>query len=106
MDIKQLLGLKIKELRVKNNLKQFELAEIVGIAVKHQSCIETGKNFPSADLIEKYAKAFNIEATDLFSIKTNKTRTILINEIEKIIKNANDNEIQLIHKILKSIFSL
>ena len=57
MELKKKLGKRIKELRALNNLKQAQLAEMVGIATKSQSCIETGKNFPFADLIEKYAKA-------------------------------------------------
>ncbi len=57
MELKKKLGKRIKELRALNNLKQAQLAEMVGIATKSQSCIETGKNFPSADLIEKYARA-------------------------------------------------
>ena len=51
MNIKEQLGLRIKELRLKNGLKQSELAEKVNIATKHQSCIETGRNYPSADVI-------------------------------------------------------
>ena len=45
MKLKKLLGKRIQELRIKNGLKQSELAEKVGIATKHQSCIETGKNY-------------------------------------------------------------
>ena len=39
MKLKKLLGKRIQELRTKNGLKQSELAEKVGIATKHQSCI-------------------------------------------------------------------
>ena len=53
MELKKKFGKRIQELRLKNNWKQSELAEKVGIASKTQSCIETGKNFPSAELIEK-----------------------------------------------------
>lgn len=39
MELKKKLGKRIQELRIKNNLKQYELAEKVGISTKHQSCI-------------------------------------------------------------------
>ena len=68
MTIKQLLGLRIKELRTKIKLTQAQLAEKVGIDPKHQSCIENGKNFPSADLLDKYSNVFNIETCELFEI--------------------------------------
>ena len=71
MTIKQLLGLRIKELRTKIKLTQAQLAEKVGIDPKHQSCIENGKNFPSADLLDKYVLEFNIEACELFKISHN-----------------------------------
>ena len=59
MNLKSKLGKRIQELRLLNNLKQSELAELVSIATKTQSCIETGKNYPSSELIERYAKAAN-----------------------------------------------
>lgn len=33
---------------------------------KHISCIESGKNFPSADLIERLATSLEVEPKDLF----------------------------------------
>ncbi|MDO5437724.1 MAG: helix-turn-helix transcriptional regulator [bacterium] len=104
MDLKQLIGLRIKEQRLKCGLKQAELAEKVNVAAKHQSCIETGKNFPSADLIEKYARVFKIDVADLLIISQNKDRKTIEKELIEIIKKANDDEIKLAYKILKGIF--
>ena len=52
-NLKKRLGKRIQELRVKNGLKQAALAEKVNLAHKSQSCIETGKNYPSAEVVEK-----------------------------------------------------
>ena len=52
-----IIGDRIKELRTKNKLTQFELAEAVGIDAKHLSHIETGRSFPKAILIP--VKIFN-----------------------------------------------
>lgn len=106
MNIKKQIGTRIKELRLKNNLLQSELAEKVGIAVKHQSCIETGRNFPSAELFEKYAKAFNIDVSELLSYKpmtSLKSRKDLINNIVTIVSSASDYELSLIEKIINAI---
>ena len=73
MELKKLLGKRIQELRHKNNMKQSELAEAVGIATKSQSCIETGKNYPSAELVERYAKTFNVDIADLLTLSHIKT---------------------------------
>lgn len=103
MELKKKLGKRIQELRLKNNWKQSELAEKVGIANKTQSCIETGKNFPSAELIERYAKAFNIKLSDLLNIAHIEETSVLLKEIQEILSNAKDEEIKLIYKIIKGI---
>ena len=72
MEIKKRLGKRIQELRLKNNLKQSELAEKVGLATKSQSCIETGKTYPSAEVIEKYAKVFNVDISEVLDISHEK----------------------------------
>lgn len=64
MKLKKLQGKRIQELRTKNGLKQSELAEKIGIATKHQSCIETGKNYPSAEQVENNTKVFGVDVTE------------------------------------------
>ena len=65
-EIKSLFGKKIKDYRKKRHLTQAQLAELVNVDDKHISCIESGKNFPSADLIERFSTALNVEPKDLF----------------------------------------
>jgi len=103
MDLKKQLGKRIQELRLNSHLKQSELAEKVGIATKHQSCIETGKNYPSADLVEKYAKVFLVDAADILSIKHIKEKGELLLKINLMIERANDDEIKMIYKFMNSI---
>ena len=103
MGIKSLIGLRIKELRNRSGMTQAELAELVNIDPKHQSCIENGRNFPSADLIEKYARAFNIDVSEVIEVKHIKDRKILIKEIMREINIASDNNIKLIHRIVFDI---
>lgn len=103
MSVKKQLGTRIQELRIKKGLKQSELAEKVGIATKHQSCIETGKNFPSADLLEKFAIALNIDISEILNIKNIKNRETQLEEIKKMLANASDKEISIIYKFINSI---
>ena len=46
MEIKTLLGKRIREYRQKYGMTQFQLAEKLGIDDKHLSRIELGKNMP------------------------------------------------------------
>ena len=103
MNIKQKLGKRIQELRHKQNLKQSELAELVGIATKTQSCIETGKNYPSAELMERYAQAFKLDISEVFELGHVKTTQDLLDEVYQMIEKATPSEVTLVHKILKSI---
>lgn len=103
MSVKKQLGTRIQELRIKKGLKQSELAEKVGIATKHQSCIETGKNFPSADLLEKFAIALNIDISEILNIKNIKNRETQLEEIKKMLANASDKEVAMIYKFISSI---
>lgn len=94
MNLKQQLGQRIKELRIKNNLTQSALAEKVNIATKYQSCVETGNSYPSAELIEKYAKVFNIEPSEVLSINNSKIKTELINKINKQLENLSISKLE------------
>lgn len=103
MELKKKLGRRIQELRHKNNLKQAELAELVGIATKSQSCIETGKNYPTADLVERYAKTFQIELEEIFEFGHIQSKDELLKDINTMIGKADDNNIMIIYKFLKSL---
>lgn len=105
MNLKKRFGKRIQELRLRNNLKQIELAEKVGIATKHQSCIETGKNYPSAELVENYAKVFNVDVSEILSIKHINDRKLLVDDINALIERADDSQIITIHKILNGILN-
>ncbi len=105
MTLKKQLGIRIQELRLKQGLKQSELAEKVGIATKHQSCIETGKNFPSAELIEKLSAALKVDVSDILNIKHIKDKTSQLKEIYRMLEIASDSEITLIYKFINSLMN-
>ena len=80
------------------------MAEKVGIDPKHQSCVENGRNFPSADLIERYSVVFGVDVAEILNIKRcDKDTKTLIKEIINALKSADEKEINLIHKIVFDI---
>ena len=103
MELKKLLGKRIQELRHKNNMKQSELAEAVGIATKSQSCIETGKNYPSSELVERYAKVFNVDISEMLELAHIKSPKELRQDISSMVSKATDDEITVIHRLVRSI---
>lgn len=100
MDIKRDFGLRIKELRTKRGITQYRLAEMVNIDPKHISHIETGRSFPKADLIEKFATALDVDYTELFRTQHIETREVLDKKINLLLKKATDEEIKVIYKFI------
>ena len=102
VNIKILFGRKIKECRKKKGLTQAQLAEFVNVDDKHISCIESGKNFPSPDLIERLATALIIEPKDLFEFYYLQDTTDLKADIISMLDNLNQDELSLAHKYIRT----
>lgn len=103
-NLKKRLGKRIQELRLKNGLKQATLAEKVNLAHKSQSCIETGKNYPSAEVVEKYAKALNVDVAEILDIEHIKPTKELIEEMNFLLSNADEKDVVTAYRLLKSLF--
>lgn len=100
MGLKQDFGKRIKELRIKKGITQYQLAENAGIDPKHMSHIETGRSFPKADLIEKFANALNIDYTEFFKVEHLNNRDTLIKSINTSINNLSDEDLKNVYKII------
>ncbi|MEE3349512.1 MAG: helix-turn-helix transcriptional regulator [Candidatus Gastranaerophilaceae bacterium] len=105
MNIKKDFGLRLKEIRSKKGITQYQLAEICNIDPKHISHIETGRSFPKADLIEKFTKALNIEYTELFRTEHLQSREIIVKKIIEIIDKLDDKNLQNVYKVILSLIN-
>lgn len=105
MNIKKDFGQRIKELRNKKGITQYQLAEMTGIDPKHMSHIETGRSFPKADLIEKFANALDIDYTELFKTQHLDDRKILLEKLGNYLENASDSDLQVIYKLISGYFN-
>ena len=63
------IGKFIKDLRIKNNLTQAQLAEKYGVTYQAVSKWENGKNLPDMSLIKQMSMDFNIDINDLLEGK-------------------------------------
>ncbi len=66
METKELLGLKIKEVRKQRKITQEQLAEKLDLDVGYISKLEVGRNFPTIGTLEKIASALDVELYELF----------------------------------------
>ena len=86
--IKAVFGANIKYYRKKQRLTQEQLAEKLGITPKHLSTIETGANFVSAELLEKFTQQLFVSASALFySIEEVTTDDSVFSKIDRVIDN-------------------
>lgn len=104
MNTKQLIGRRIKELRKLKKLSQEELAEMVEIAPRHLSSLETGRNFPSFVTLEKIAKHLNVDLADIvdYPYKTyslDKLRQVT----KKMIDEADESKLRLLIKLIRDV---
>ena len=88
MDVKKMLGKRIRELRKERELSQEMLAEMIGIEANNLSRIENGKNYPSPDNLLKISNALNVTIDKLFTFYHHKDYS----EIKQEIINALEDE--------------
>ncbi|MEL6562549.1 MAG: helix-turn-helix transcriptional regulator [Bacteroidota bacterium] len=72
IDIRQILGLKVRELRNKKRLSFQELSKMTGLSVSYLNEIEKGKKYPKGDKIIQLADALDVSYDYLVSLKVSK----------------------------------
>lgn len=102
VNIKKLIGKRLKELRKAKHLSQETLAEMLDISQNALSYIETGENFVSAETLEKFINVLDIEPQELFTISHLQSNDKLILKIVEILEQ-NPEKVQEIYKIIRAI---
>ena len=75
-NIKEILAQNLKENRRKLGFTQPMLAEKAGLSTHYLGMIEIGRNFPTADVLERLAEALGINSNELFSVAVSPERVI------------------------------
>lgn len=102
MNIKNLLGKRIQEVRKAQHLTQEKLAELVGLDVSSISNIENGKYYPTAENLDKILTILKIEPSDLFNFSHHIDHEIMIEEMVSSMKK-NEKLVILMYKFYNSI---
>ncbi len=91
----KIIGEKVRELRIKNNLTQEKLSEKLGIDNRRLSRIETGKNLPSFKIARALSELFNFDFYSLIcdmSVDKIKAPDEYVIQSTKILNSAVDNK--------------
>jgi len=102
MNIKNLLGKRIQEIRKRKHLKQEQLAEMINIETASLSNIERGKYYPTADNLDKILKVLNVTPRELFDFEHLAPKEELINEMTAAM-NKDTGLTELMYKFFKTI---
>ncbi|MEM8968572.1 MAG: helix-turn-helix domain-containing protein [Bacteroidota bacterium] len=70
--LKFIFGLKVRELRLENDLSFQELSAATGLSISYLSEIEKGKKYPKGDKILQLAQALRVEYDQLVSLRVSK----------------------------------
>lgn len=102
MNTKELLGLKIKEVRRQRKLTQEKLSELIGLDNGYISKLEVGQNFPTIGTLEKIATVLDVELAEFFQFTNIKDRDFKA-EIIRIYDGLNREKQLTLYKVAKSL---
>lgn len=83
-EVQSVLAYNIKKYRNTKGLTQEQLAEKAGTSTNYLGSIETGKKYPSPQMIDKLAKALDINPLELFKKESPDMQSIKRSLEEKI----------------------
>ena len=95
LTIQELFIINLKAYRKLHRISQTQLASLCNSSTGYIGEIESGKRFPSVNMIERIAGAFGIESWHLFKnepishAKSNRSAKLIPTQKKEIIKMAN-----------------
>lgn len=102
LEIKKLLGQRIKNIRVNKGLTQEQLTEKLNIGQRTLSKIERGNAFVSAETLAKLLTALDIGIDELFNFGYLQEKEIIKEELIDAIQNEKI-DITTLYRIYKSL---
>ncbi len=103
MDNKEMLGVRVKEIRNKKGVTQERLSEMVGINPKYLSSIERGKENPTLNTVLKLAETLGVSLDELFTgieIENPKNRRPMI---DALLDKADAEQLKLVYRIVSVV---
>ena len=102
VDIKEIFAENLRKIRRKKGLTQEKLAEKANMSLQYLALLEIGRKFPSGDMLERLAKALDIETYELLAVppSANNELELLRNDIVREVKTLNESFAQNIEKMV------
>lgn len=99
---KEIIGKKIRRIRIEKGFSQEKLSEKIDISPRHMCTIENGNSYPSIETFIKIAKILDIDVNDFFNLKFHSDNTIR-DDIYNLIQISSLHELNIIKEIIEVI---
>jgi len=100
LSLKDVFSRKLRENRRKCGFTQEKLAELVGISTHYLAMLETARNFPTSDTLERLSAALEIPVYELFLIEHSPRE-----ELEQLRQDIMNEINQTVNKAIKQSFA-
>lgn len=97
------IGKRIKIARIRADMTQEKLSELVGVSTSHMSNIETGTTRVSLTLIVNLANALSVTADDLLCDNVQKARVQFEADIAEILNDCDEYEIRMVRDMTEAL---
>lgn len=97
------IGKRIKELRVKNNLTQGQLAKATGLSAAHISNIETAHTKVSLSSVIDIANTLNVSVDELVCDSIRPLTNVHARSIYMLLKDCNNDELKFLKEVLETM---
>ena len=103
MDIKQMIGARIKEIRTKKGITQEGLSERMEINPKYLSSIERGKENPTLNTLIKLSESLEVDIGEIFSFVEAEDPNRRRSQIISLLDEADSEQLKLVFKVLSVV---
>ena len=105
----EIIGKRIKEIRLEKFLTQEELAEMCNLSTSYISCIETAKKIPSMKSLEKLGKSLDVTVKSFLVGNQKNDPSEYESDLIQIFRNFDSNQKQMLFEtalLIKKFFEM
>ena len=104
MGLKNTFANNLKRIRKRNKLTQEQFAELVNVATRHISFLETGRSFPSCELMERICNILHADISEFFKASEKLSREELLKKLEYTTNSLNYEQLNYLVKMAEELY--
>ena len=107
MEPQTLFGSRVRSLREAGGISRERAAEVAAINSNYLGEIERGEKWPSLEVLQRLAAAFNVSPATFFELDgEERDPSALRTKITKLLSNKNTEQLQQAMRVLNALFPI